>query len=82
MDAKARIGTQNRRKAYLKKGLRGIFFPESGAVSGVNVATGQHGTETDDVGLQHGDPIGVIDASGLHLEILNGGFVDHQKSAE
>ena len=82
MDAKARTGTQNRRKAYLKKGLRGIFFPESGAVSGVNVATGQHGTETDDVGLQHGDPIGVIDASGLHLEILNGGFVDHQKSAE
>ena len=82
MDAKARAGTQNRRKSYLKKGLRGIFSPESGAVSGVNVATGQHGTETDDVGLQHGDPIGVIDASGLHLEILNGGFVDHQKSAE
>ena len=82
MDAKARAGSQNRRKAYLKKGLRGIFFPESGAVSGVNVATGQHGTETDDVGLQHGDPIGVIDASGLRLEILSGGFVDHQKSAE
>ena len=82
MDAKARAGSQNRRKAPLKKGLDSIFFPKSDAASGDNVATGQHGTETDDVGLQHGDPTGVIDASGLPLEILNGGFVDHQKSAE
>ena len=82
MDAKARAGTKNRRKASIKKGLGGIFFPESGAASADNVATGQHSTETDDVGLQHGDPTGVVDASGLHLEILNWGFVDHQKSAE
>ena len=82
MDAKDRAGMQNRRKARLKKGLDGIFLPQRCAVSGHNVAPGQHGVETNDVGVQHVDLTSVSDRSGLHPEILNGGFVGHQKSAE
>ena len=47
-----------------------------------NVAAGQHVAETDDVAMQHVEPNGVGDAFGLNLQILNGGFVGHQKSAE
>ena len=47
-----------------------------------NVAAGQHGAETDDVAMQHVEPNGMGDTFGPNLQILNGGFVGHQKSAE
>ena len=63
-------------------GLEGIFVPGRCAAGGDHVAARQHGAETDDVAMQHVDPTCVGDAFGLHPEILNGGFVGHQKSAE
>lgn len=82
MNAKARAGIQNRRKAHKKQGLDGIFLHPRCATSGRHVASGQHAAETDDVGMQHVAPTGVSDKSGLHLEIPSGGFVGQQKSAE
>ena len=82
MDAKAHAGIQNRRKAPIKKGLDGIIEPQGCGGRSHNVAPGQHSAKTDDVGMQHVDPATASDTSGLHPEILNGGFVGHQKSAE
>ncbi len=57
-------------------------MPGRCAAGGDHVAARQHGAETDDVAMQHVDPTCVGDDFGLHPDILNGGFVGQQKSAE